>query len=100
MLNLSENVENANNKPSNDTPIVYRPISEFRKSGLLAFINTILHAFGWSIVCNIDKDGNETLLPARVVYRGFSEKSQENMYKNISTYLKENIDDLEKEANS
>ena len=28
---------------------------EFRKTGLLWFINTILHAFGWAIVVEVEK---------------------------------------------
>ena len=71
---------------------------EFRDSGLLWFINTILHTFGWSIV--IEMDGGEVInvYPARVKFRGFNEKSNTEGYRKISKYLKENIDELEKES--
>lgn len=32
---------------------------EFRESGLLLFVNTFLHIFGWVIVIEMDDDGNE-----------------------------------------
>lgn len=71
---------------------------EFRSSGLLWFINSILHAFGWAIV--IERNGDEeTAYPARVKYRGFSEESNTNGYRKLTQYLKDNVDDLLKEAN-
>lgn len=47
---------------------------EFRESGLLWFINSILHLFGWSIVFEISDNEIISIYPARVTYRGFSEK--------------------------
>ena len=46
---------------------------KFKESGLLWWINMILHTFGWAIVLEIDKDTKELLdvYPARVKYRGF-----------------------------
>ena len=72
---------------------------EFMSSGLLWFINTILHTFGWSIV--IKKYDNKIIdvYPARVKFRGFSEESNTDGYIKISNYLKNNIDELAKEAN-
>ena len=71
---------------------------EFRSSGLLWFINSILHAFGWAIA--IERNGDEEIVyPARVKYRGFSEASNTNGYCKLTRYLKDNIDDLLKEAN-
>lgn len=37
--------------------------------------------------------------PARVKFRGFDEKTNTDGYKKVSTYLKDNIEELEKEAN-
>lgn len=42
---------------------------EFRESGLLWLINTTLHVFGWAIVFEIYKIGDDTntrVYPARV----------------------------------
>ena len=71
---------------------------EFRSSGLLWFINSILHMFGWAIV--IEKDNDKiTAYPARVSFRGFPEESNTNGYRKVTQYLKDNIDDLLKEVN-
>ncbi|RDV26303.1 hypothetical protein C7B89_21975 [Lysinibacillus capsici] len=59
----------------------------------------ILHTFGWSIVINIDNNGDITdAYPARVKYRGFTEKHNTEGYINVSKYLKENIVEIEKES--
>ena len=63
---------------------------EFRTSGMLWWINRILHTFGWAIV--IEYDGNPAVevraYPARVDYRGFSRDDEEKGYQNVSTFLK------------
>ena len=72
---------------------------EFKDSGMLQFINTILHTFGWAIV--IELDDNKDIIkvyPARVKFRGFSEKSNSNGYKKVSKYMQENADTLLKES--
>lgn len=72
---------------------------EFRESGLLWFINTTLHVFGWAIAINVDKDGNVTeVYPARVKFRGFPEESNARGYQKVSKYLKDNITEIEQES--
>ena len=79
---------------------------EFRKSGLLWFINSILHLFGWAIVfefCDGAGTFNDDMelrdvYPARVKYRGFSEIDNSEGYEKVTKYLSENIGDLLKEA--
>ena len=71
---------------------------EFRKTGLLWFINSILHLFGWAIVYSIAKNGKLDVYPARVKFRGFSENRNTEGYIKVSKYLQENIDELLKEA--
>ena len=72
---------------------------EFRKSGLLWFVNTILHVFGWAIVVNIDDNGNvKECYPARVKFRGFDVDTNTNGYIALSEYLKQNIDEILKES--
>jgi len=76
-----------------------RTWKEFRDSGLLWFINTTLHLFGWAIVINVEDDG--TILsayPARVKFRGFDLKSNDAGYQKVSKYLLENAKQLEKES--
>jgi len=69
---------------------------EFRETGLLLIINQILHIFGWAIVFIINDDSNEIIkvYPARVRFRGFTEKSIEKGYKDISKYMVDNCEDL------
>lgn len=72
---------------------------EFRKTGLFMFANTILHAFGWAIVVEVnDKNEVTEAFPARVKFRGFSDTDTEEMHKKIGKYLAENADDLRKET--
>lgn len=74
--------------------------NEFRDTGLFVFINTILHAFGWAIVVNVNDKGEVVdAFPARVKFRGFDGEDQTEMHKKIGTYLKANADQLSKEAN-
>ena len=68
---------------------------EFRESGALWFVNTILHLFGMAITWNPETDE----LKATIVrYRGFDPKCNDFGYKMLSNYLKNNIDELEKEC--
>lgn len=83
---------------SNDM-ITKKSWKDFKETGLLWFINTILHTFGWAICVDVDNNGVITnAYPARVTFRGFREESNTNGYINVSRYLKENIDELTKEA--
>ena len=55
--------------------------------------------FGWALVYDMDEDGNiKEVYPARVKFRGFSEKSTFEGYRNVSKYLKDNAEVLLKEA--
>lgn len=69
---------------------------EFRESGLLWWINTILHTFGWAIVVYFDEGSQEVIdvYPARVKFRGFSSESNEEGYRKVSKYLSDNSHDL------
>jgi hypothetical protein len=83
-----------------------RSWEEFRSSGLLWWVNRILHLFGWAIIYDYDADemanGKEVLVdvsPARIPCRGFEEKIEEEGFKNLTGYLANNIDGLVQEAN-
>lgn len=71
---------------------------EFQNTGLLWFINTILHLFGWAIVLVKENDKIVECYPTRVKYRGFDEKSNTEGYIKVSNYLKSNINDITEEA--
>lgn len=74
--------------------IVKKTWGEFRNSGMLWWVNTMLHMCGWSLVAT-KKDGEITeLYPARVDFRGFSEDSNTDGYRKVTKYLKQNINEL------
>lgn len=73
---------------------------EFKESGMLWWINAILHAFGWAIVYESDEAGNIIrVYPARCKFRGFSESTNTEGYQKISKYMLDNAEELFKEAN-
>jgi hypothetical protein len=73
--------------------------SEFRSTGLLLFVNMLLHIFGWVIVVE-DSDTYECPLsyPARTLYRGFPEKAVDSSYARLGKYLELNSKELFDEA--
>ena len=75
--------------------------TEFQESGLLWWINRILHTFGWAIVYSFNDNTKELVdvYPARVKFRGFTEDINEQGFRKISKYMKENAEELLKEAN-
>ena len=76
--------------------------TEFREAGLLWFINTILHLFGWAITVEIDEKTDEVIscYPKRCGFRGFTTECNTQGYIRLSKYLQKNIDELVQEAES
>ena len=72
---------------------------EFKESGILWFVNMIIHTFGYAIVYEYD-DNNiiSSVYPARVKFRGFSEQINQNGYIKISKYIKKNSETLYDES--
>lgn len=64
--------------------------NEFRETGLFLFINSILHAFGWVIVVEVDGDQVTGAYPARTKFRGFDNEVVEQSHERIAKYLAEN----------
>lgn len=73
--------------------------NEFRDSGLGLIVNQILHIFGWAIVFELDGENVMRVFPARVKFRGFDKKSTSDAYVKVTSYLKENINELDQEVN-
>lgn len=71
---------------------------EFRESGLLWWINTMLHMFGWAIVVDVEDGIVVGTYPARVKFRGFGEIETDQGYQKVSRYLAENADQLYSET--
>ena len=79
-------------------PVTKKSWDEFRDNGLLWFINTILHMFGWAIVVEVDNGEVINAYPARVTFRGFSEESATSGYQKVSKWMAENAAELLDEA--
>lgn len=74
---------------NDEKPIVCMDVKEFRKSGLLWFVNMQLHAFGVALSVDIDEEGNETnLKPNHTIFRGFSEECNSEGYKKLSNFMR------------
>ena len=83
----------------NDAAIKEKTWKEFQESGMLWMENTILQVFGWSIVIDQDENGNIiSVYPARVKYRGFTQKTNDRGYIKVSKFMEENAEELLKEA--
>lgn len=72
--------------------------SEFQEVGLLWWINMLLHTFGWAIVLEIHDGNIKRVYPARVRFRGFGEQHNTDGYRKISSYMKDNAEQLKGEA--
>ena len=68
---------------------------EFRDTGLLWFVNTILNVFGWGIYIGVDDDGNIVeVFPARCKFRGFVPEVNDEGYFMVTDYLKNHINEI------
>ena len=67
---------------------------EFRNTGFLWFVNRLLHTFGLAIVCKMDKGKVINVYPARVKYRGFSERNESLGFLRVTKYMRDHIDEF------
>lgn len=76
-----------------------REWKEFRDSGMLWWVNRILHLFGWALCITVEKDGTiSNCYPARCKFRGFDEKSETEGFKKVTEYMLNNSEDLLKDC--
>jgi len=67
---------------------------EFIDTGMLLYINQILHAFGLAIAY---EDGEKlNVFPIKTNYKGFREKEVTNAYYNLTKFILDNKDSFEK----
>ena len=64
---------------------------EFKESGMLWFVNSILHVFGLALTWNPETDAIE---PVVTKFRGFEEKFNDAGYKALTEYMRDNSIDL------
>ena len=77
-----------------------RTWDEFQNTGLLMFVNTFLHIFGWAICLDLDENTRKVkeVFPARTKFRGFGDESQDRAYRKVSNYMRDHADDLVNEV--
>lgn len=71
---------------------------EFQSTGLLLYINQVLHIFGWAIVLEYQDGKPVGVYPARVKFRGFDHTSVGEAYVKLTGWLKKNIKQLDEEV--
>lgn len=71
---------------------------EFRKSGLLWWVNRTLHLFGWSIVVTVSEGRVERAYPARVRFRGFDAKTETKGFQQLTQHIQEEMERLQKDV--
>lgn len=82
-----------------EIPINSKSWEKFKNSGLLWWINMILHTFGWEIMYYFNADKEITnVRPRRTASRGFGEDTNDIGYTKVSQYLNEHATELLKDA--
>lgn len=85
--------------PASQSMVQKKRWEEFRATGLLWWINALLHTFGWALVVEVEGDGTiSTAYPARVKFRGFGPSETEEGYRKVSAYLAQNASEINEEA--
>ena len=64
---------------------------EFKETGMLWLINSILHAFGMTLIWDPKTD---EIVPAITKFRGFEEKYNDQGYRALTEYMRDNSIDL------
>lgn len=73
--------------------------TEFRKTGLLWFTNTILQILGWSLVIDVDTETGDIVnaYPARNKFKGFNEETIKKEGKKLMDYFNDYAEDIKKD---
>jgi hypothetical protein len=86
-------------KAGNKKMVDQRTWKEFQDSKMLWWVNRFIHIFGWAIVVETDDSDNIIAAwPARVKFRGFDEKTEDEGFKGLSDFLAVNIEKLQDET--
>lgn len=64
----------------------------FRNSGLLWWVNRMLHLFGWAIVVELDDVGEvSACYPTRCSFRGFTSEYEARGFRRLTNHLGDNL---------
>ena len=76
----------------------------FRASGLVWWVNRILHTFGWALVFEVENpeaDYDDQIVtrcyPARCRFRGFSEESETRGFAKLTAHIEETLPRLKED---
>lgn len=75
-----------------------RDWKEFQDSGMLWWINRMLHLFGWVICFDFDNGELKEVYPARCKFRGFSPTCETEGFKQVTEFMLKNANDLIKDC--
>lgn len=78
----------------NEPMIERKSWEEFRAAGLLWWVNSLLHLFGWSIVVERGDDGQtiRDAYPAHCKFRGFDSKNNDKGFKRLTMHIQESTE--------
>lgn len=66
---------------------------DFRRAGMLWFVNRMLHLFGWAIIVTTDdNDKVVEVYPARVDFFGYPEYVDEEFFSKFKAALKKDFE--------
>jgi hypothetical protein len=90
--------EETSDNSKNDLHILIANLQSWRElqdAGLLWYINSILHVFGYSIMLIQEESGKVLLArPEQVLYRGFPTEVNEENYRKLTQYMSNNAYNL------
>lgn len=78
-------------------PIAEDSWDEFRKAGLMWWVNRQLHLFGWALCVDVNPDDPEKTLrayPVKTTFRGFCADAEERGFKALTAYIETTGADL------
>lgn len=85
----------------NTKSITEKSWDEFRATGLFWWINSLLHIFGWCLVVEVSDSEPKIVkrcYPARTVFRGFDELTNDNGYGKVNQYMANMSEQIYKES--
>ncbi len=86
------------NKQSGDYMLEKKTWEEFRNTGLLLFVNSFLHIFGWAICLDFEDGCVTNVYPSRCKFRGFDNNNVSESYIKLSKWMRDNADELYEES--
>ena len=82
--------------PTQDTPLVRVDAKAFINTGLLWFVNRMLHAFGFAIAYDEDEATGavEGFYVCRTSFRGYEPEIEDEGYERVARYMRDKASEL------